>query len=96
MKKDGGVAAPLQHAFDQVRSWLDAVRRNWAATIECMGFEPDEVASVSGLVIAGRDGRYQAEHLSRLKGTDWGTVDCFTYDDLLNGAVTLVRSIEEL
>jgi antiviral defense system Shedu protein SduA len=39
LKKDGDVSQPLQHAFDQVRTWLDTTRRRWTAVLDCMGFK---------------------------------------------------------
>lgn len=96
MKKDGGVSASLQHAFDQVRSWLARIRRDWSATLQEMKFKPDEVARVDGVVIAGRDKEYSAEQLVELKGHDFGEIQFYTYDDLLNGLVETVRTMEAL
>lgn len=36
MKKDGGVAAPLSHAFDQVRDWLHTVDEHRLAVLDSL------------------------------------------------------------
>jgi hypothetical protein len=94
LKQDGGIAQELQHAFDQVREWHDEVQRHWVATMDCMGFRQEEVAGVRGVVIAGRDQGYSSSHLMRLKGADYGQVEFYTYDDLLEDTVNLARHME--
>lgn len=94
LKKDGSASQYLQHAFDQVRTWLDATRRHWVATLDCMGFKESDVAGVRGVVVAGRDGGYPSEHLLRLKGADHGPIDFYTFDDLLEDTVQLARDLD--
>jgi len=94
LKKNGDISQDLQHAFDQVRTWLHEIQRHWTAALDCMGFKEDEIAGVRGVVVAGRDRGYPSKHLMRLKGTDHGQVDFYTYDDLLEDTVNLTREID--
>jgi len=96
MKKDGGVAAQLNHAFDQVRGWLQVVDEHRLAVLDSLKIEREMVSKVSGVVIAGRDIGYDAQHLRRLKGTDWGRITLLTYDDLLFSFDVLIRGIDVL
>lgn len=96
LKKDGGITAVLQHAFDQVRDWLHRIEEHRAAALACIGLKPEEVVSVRGVVIAGRDSGYTAEHLRKLKWTNFGPIAFYTYDDLLRGLVALVRTVSDL
>jgi len=93
LKKDGDIAQQLQHAFDQVRSWLHMTNRHWTASLDCMGFRDNEVAGVRGVVVAGRDRGYASEHLMRLKGADHGPIEFYTFDDLLEDTVSLARKL---
>lgn len=97
LKKDGGMSAELQHAIDQVRDWLHLVEEYRAATLECIGLKPDEVVSIRGVVIMGRDGSDTPHHLRKLKWTDLGQrITFYTYDDLLGSLVTLIQRLNEL
>lgn len=92
LKKDGGVAAGLQHAIDQVREWLQIADDHRIAALDCLGLDHNEVAKVTGLVIAGRDGTLPTSYLRRLKG-DTGRIRLLTYDDLQGSLASLSRSI---
>lgn len=96
LKRDGGIASDLQHAFDQVRDWLYTSDDHRATVLACIGLKPEEVASIRGVVIAGRDYNYDENHLRKLKWTDFGKVSFFTFDDLLGSMVDLVRRISQL
>jgi hypothetical protein len=94
LKKDGGIAAQLQHAFDQVRDWLHVTTDHRAAVLDCIGLKPEEVGAVRAVVIAGRNSGYDAEHLRKLKSTDFGRASFLTYDDILHGLVTLSQTVD--
>jgi hypothetical protein len=96
MKKDGGVAAPLSHAFDQVRWWLHIVDEHRLAVLESLKIEKELVSTVKGVVIAGGDIGNDAQYLRQLKGTDWGRITFLTYDDLLFALDALIRRMEIL
>jgi hypothetical protein len=96
MKKDGGIAAPLSHAFDQVRDWLHEVDEHRLAVLDSLKIERDTVSIVRGIVIAGCDTGYDARDLRKLKGVDWGRVGFLTYDDLLFALDALIRQIERI
>jgi hypothetical protein len=93
MRKDGGVAAPLSHAFDQVSDWLQVVDDHRGAVLDSLDIEKAQVSSVRGVVIAGRDGGYDAKQLRKLKGVDRGKMSFLTYDDVLFSFDALLRKI---
>jgi hypothetical protein len=90
LKKDGGMAAEMRHAFDQVRDWLHVTEDHKLAVLDCMDLEPDSVGSIRGIVILGRDADYPPEHLRRLRWEDYGRTAFYTYDDILRD-LTLLR-----
>jgi hypothetical protein len=96
LKANGGEAAPLRHAIDQVHSWIHVVDEHRLAVLDSLGVTRDLVSSIKGVVIAGRDRGYDAEHLRRLKGIDRGRVVLLTYDDLAFGLGTLGRRMSRL
>jgi hypothetical protein len=89
LKKDGGIASSLQHAFDQVDTWLEVADEHRLAVLANLNISPESVGAVRGLVIAGRDRGNDAAHLRRLKSGDRGRVRFLTYDDLLEGLAAL-------
>lgn len=96
LKKDGGEASEVRHAFDQVVSWLHVVDEHRLAVLDSLGIDRTVVSSVRGVVIAGRDMGYDPKHLSRLKGVDRGRVTLLTYDDLSAGLRALIRGMHKL
>ena len=96
MKKGGDMAAPLSHAFDQVRNWLHEVDEHRLAVLDSLKIDRNAVSSVRGIVIAGRDVGYDARDLRRLKGVDYGRVAFLTYDDLVFALDALVRRVEKM
>ena len=96
LKKDGGEAAPLRHAFDQVQSWLHTVDEYRLAVLDSLDINRRMVSSVRGVVIAGRDAGYDAEHLRRLKGIDRGRVAFLTYDDLAFSLAAIIGRMKEV
>jgi hypothetical protein len=96
IKKDGGIAAQLSHAFDQVRDWLHTTDEHRLAVLYSLKIEKEMVSLVRGVVIAGRDMGYDANHMRRLKGSDWGRITLLTYDDLLFSLDALIRRMDKL
>lgn len=90
LKKDGGMASPMRHAFDQVRDWLHVTEDHKLAVLDCMGLKPDTVGAIRGVVVLGRDADYPPEHLRRLRWEDYGKTTFYTYDDILRD-LTLLR-----
>ncbi len=93
LTKSGGQAAPLRHAFDQVHSWLHIVDEHRLAVLDSLKIDRSTVSTIRGVVIAGRDAGYDAEHLRRLKGIDHGRTKFLTYDDLAFGLESLLSKI---
>jgi hypothetical protein len=96
MKQDGGIAAPLTHAFDQVHSWLQHADDHRIAMLDALKIPSADVSAIRGAVIAGRDSGYDALHLRKLKGTDRGRIAFYTFDDILFGLIALCKDIENL
>ncbi len=96
LKKDGGVAAPLSHAFDQVRDWLHIIDEHRQAILDFLKINREQVSAVRAVVIAGRDSGYDAQHLRKLKGEDRGRVRFITYDDLCYSLDFLIRRLDAL
>lgn len=92
----GGVAGPLQHALDQVNDWLQLADDQRGAFLDSLDIDPSLVASVRGVVIAGRDNPYQVRHLRSLKGKDFGRVTFFTYDDVCAALGQLAKRVASL
>jgi hypothetical protein len=96
MKQDGGVAADLSHAFDQVLDWLHVVDEHRLAVLDALKISREEVSMVRGVVIAGRDIGYDAHHLRKLKGADRGRITFLTYDDLFFALDALIKQMDAL
>lgn len=90
LKKDGGMASPMRHAFDQIRDWLHVTENHKLAVLDCMDLTSDSVGAIRGAVILGRDADYPSEHLRRLRWEDYGKTTFYTYDDILRD-LTLLR-----
>ncbi len=96
LRKDGGEAAELRHAFDQATNWLHVVNEHFLAVLDSLKIERNSVSTVYAVVIAGRDSNCDAAHLRRLKGVDRGRVRLLTYDDLAFGLAAVIRRMERL
>lgn len=96
LKKDGGIASELQHAMDQVRSWLRIFSKHYEACIDCLDLKSDDITKIRGIVIAGRDLMYPKKYLNYLKWTDFGDLEFYSYDDVQISLITLIRSLKEL
>jgi|LQYC01.1.fsa_nt_gi hypothetical protein len=96
MKKNGDIAAPLNHAFDQVRNWLHKVDEHRLTVLDSLQIEREAVSSIRGVVVAGRDVGYDARDLRKLKGVDYGRIAFLTYDDLLFAMDALIRRVETI
>ncbi len=93
LKKNGDATAELNHAFGQVHNWLHVAEEHRITLLDTLNIPRKQVAQVRGVVIAGRDGGYDAHQLRRLKGVDRGHVRFMTYDDL---AVSMDELIEKM
>ncbi len=96
IRKDGATSAEMEHAISQVQDWLFLYEKHRGAVLDCLDLGDREVTRVRGLVIAGRDGGYDAEKLRRFKWQDRGAIDCMTYDDLLSIFATLNREMKAM
>jgi hypothetical protein len=94
LKKDGGEAAELTHAFDQVRDWLHVVAEHRLAVLATLDIPSMQVSKIKGVVIAGRNKGYNPEHLRRLKGgANRIDVALFTFDDLASSLASLADKV---
>lgn len=94
LTKKGGESSDLTHAKDQVRQWLRKVDDHLLAVLDSLKVTSEQVSSVKGVVIAGRDSEYNKEHLRTLKGADAGSrISFYTYDDLLVALDSLINNM---
>lgn len=96
LKKDGGKTADLQRPFTQVEDWLFSIDRHRDAVLDGFNLNPSDVSKIRGIVIMGRDNECNEEHLRKLKWIDHGRTDFYTYDDLANALITLIRNMRDL
>jgi hypothetical protein len=96
LKKNGEAHSELNHAFNQVRDWLHECNEHRLAVLDSMKIDREKVSKVTGIVIAGRDSGCDAKHLRKLKGSNFGDISFFTYDDLLFSLDTLIDKIDNL
>lgn len=96
LTKQGGIASELQHAIDQIQDWLHEVKNHRNAFLDSLDLKMDDINSIRGIVIAGRDGMNASRDLMKLKGRDFGEFDLLTYDDLLRSATGLFRQVSNL
>ena len=94
--KGGGRSAPLQHAHDQVISWLAVCDNHRQAFLSSLSIPSESVTSIRGVVIAGREESCPPAILRHVKFGFQGRVSLLTYDDLLVGLDTLIRTFVEL
>ena len=96
LKKDGGRTADLQRPFTQVEDWLFSIEQHRNAVLDGFDLSPSDVSKIRGVVVMGRDNECNEEHLRKLKWNDHGKIDFYTYDDLVNGLITLIRNMRDL
>lgn len=92
LKKDGGVRAELQHAVDQVRLWKQEFEDHRAAALSCLDIKLEDVVKVKGIVVAGRTPKNDLE-ARLLRTVAWPDVEFYTFDDLISGAVEIIRHV---
>jgi len=92
IKKDGGIRAELEHAFEQVRQWIRVFNEQRSAALLCVGLKNEEVAKVRGAVIAGRTPG-DPDLARSLRAHSWVDIELFTYDDILNSITDVIRQI---
>ena len=92
LTKERRITADLQHAVTQVTDWIQEVNDHRAAVLDSLKIELREVAIVRGVVVAGRS-PVEDEEGRALRRAFSGSVDFFTYDDLLRDTAALIRQI---
>jgi antiviral defense system Shedu protein SduA len=92
LKQDGGMRSELQHAVDQVRSWLQVFHDHRTAALAGLNLKLEDVAKVRGVIIAGRTPG-DPERARSLRGFGWADIDFYTFDDILSNAVEITRHI---
>lgn len=96
LTKKGEITADLHHAIGQAKDWLHVINDYKSAVLHDFGLELSAVTNIKGVVIVGRDKGYDPKHLRKLKCYDFADVEFFTYDDLVNSLVSLVRGMKSL
>lgn len=92
LKKDGGSTADLEHAFHQIRTWMQTLNDHRAAALEALDLKLSDVAKVKGVIVAGRNPTIEA-HIRLLRVLSSAEIELFTYDDLLGSVTELVKQI---
>jgi hypothetical protein len=92
LRKDGVITADLQHAFSQVQDWFRVFDDHRAAALHQWDLSLNDVATVRGVVIAGRTPSDE-ELNRRLRSQKPGNIDFYTHDDLLNTVTGLIRHV---
>ena len=93
-KNDGHPTAELNHAYEQVKDWLIEYSKHPFAILESLELSQKEVASISGVVIAGRSKKEKANHLDRhLSRPSSPDIDFFTFDELGKSLAQISREL---
>ncbi len=89
----GDFTAEVNHALCQVEDWQEWIEGN-LTTVQ--GYYP-EMTSPEGLVVIGREdgSEQQARRLRRRNVNMRGRIEILTYDDLVRGAESYVRALED-
>ena len=90
---DDAIAAPLEHALGQLDDWLLQADRNLLGVLDAFDLSLNDVASVSGLVIAGRDRQCSDRQLLKLRWSSWPRKRVWTYDDWLRALGSLAQQL---
>ena len=96
MKKNGDRASDLVHAFDQVRHWLQIIDEHRLGVLDDLNIDRNEVSTIRGVVIAGRETGYDAQKLRHLKMHKEERISFLTYDDLLFALDSLLKNFDNL
>ena len=96
LKKDGGMTADLQMPFTQVKDWLYLIEHHRNVVLEGINLNSSDVSKIRGVVVMGRSNECDEENLRKLRWTDHGRIEFFTYDDLMNDLITLIRNMNNL
>lgn len=95
VKKNGEIAAELNHAVSQVRDWLDCAEQHRHAVLDGLEFKKEEINVIRGVVIAGDGSKIDPAHLRKLRAR-WNNISILTYDDLYSALRSLVGSMDNL
>lgn len=101
LKENGEQAANLTHAFEQVKTWIYEATKDRRTVLHGIidrndEIKIDEITNIKGVLIAGRDDDYKQADLHRLKMTDHGNVEFYTYDDIINMSINLARHLSDV
>lgn len=93
-KNSGHPTAQLNHAYEQVRDWLNEYSKYSDAILESLHLETETITAVKGAVIAGRSEGVKPEHLQRhLSKPLNNDIDFCTFDDLGNSLAQISRTL---
>lgn len=90
----GDFTAEVNHALCQVEDWQEWMESN----LPVVQRRYPELTSPEGLVVIGRDNgnEQQARRLRHRNVNMRGRIEILTYDDLVRGAESYIRSLEDL
>lgn len=96
LKSDGGRTSDFNHAFDQVNDWLTVYNDHKQAVLDSLDIKSSEVTKAKGVVFFGREEGLNAKDLRKIKSIDFGSVEFYTYDDLLHSFNSMIVGFEKI
>jgi len=93
-KVNGHPTADFNHAYEQVRDWLNEYGKHAPAILERLQVKREDVRLVKGVVLAGRSTTTNPEHLQRHSmNRAYPEIDFSTLDDLAFSVIQLSKSL---
>ena len=96
LKKSGGRTSEFNHPFDQVNDWFHIIKDHRTAVLDMLDISPKYVTSIRGIVIYGTEDGCDTEELRKIKSSDFGQVDFYTFNDIAKNIETLIDNFENL
>lgn len=93
-KKDKHPTAALWHAYGQVNDWLEQYSKYPGAILDSLNLKADQVATVRGAVIAGRNNSLMHDVIQRhLSNPPFQNIEFMTLDELGRSLMTISKKL---
>lgn len=96
LKKDGGRTSEFNHPFDQVTDWLHVMTEHRFTALEMLDINTKKISNIRGIVVYGTEKECNSEDLRKIKSSDFGQIDFYTFDDFAGNLETLINNYEDL
>ena len=91
-RKNGHPTSYLNHAYEQVRDWLNEYSKHPFAILDYLELNRDQIGFVGGVVIAGRRSQCDSKSLYRhLSNPAYPNIEFYTFEDLANNLMEISR-----